>query len=118
MAVLEADAPVRTNRHEKFHALIARAQVHAPVKVAVAHPCDRLSLESVLEAARQKLMVPILVCSFVFMVVVFERIISLRRGRVLPRPFVSVPYRRRMPGVGQRGRELVRAETPRAGHVF
>jgi biopolymer transport protein ExbB len=35
------------------------------------------------------LMVPILVCSFVFMVVVFERIISLRRGRVLPRPFVK-----------------------------
>jgi biopolymer transport protein ExbB len=35
------------------------------------------------------LMVPILVCSFVFTVFVFERTISLRRGRVLPRPFVK-----------------------------
>ena len=61
MAVLEAEAPVQTNRHEKFHALIAKAQTHPPVKVAVAHPCDQLSLESVLEAARLKLMEPILV---------------------------------------------------------
>jgi biopolymer transport protein ExbB len=35
------------------------------------------------------LMPPILVCSFVFMLVVFERTISLRRGRVSPRPFVK-----------------------------
>jgi biopolymer transport protein ExbB len=35
------------------------------------------------------LMVPILVCSFVLTLVVFERTISLRRGRVLPRPFVK-----------------------------
>jgi biopolymer transport protein ExbB len=35
------------------------------------------------------LMVPILACSFVLVLVVFERIISLRRGRVLPRPFVK-----------------------------
>jgi biopolymer transport protein ExbB len=35
------------------------------------------------------LMIPILVCSFVLMLVVFERTISLRRGRVVPRPFVK-----------------------------
>ena len=35
------------------------------------------------------LMFPIAVCSFVLMVVVFERFIALRRGRVIPRPFVK-----------------------------
>jgi biopolymer transport protein ExbB len=34
------------------------------------------------------LMIPIGVCSFVLVVFVFERAISLRRGRVIPRPFV------------------------------
>jgi phosphate acetyltransferase len=61
MAVLEADAPVRTSRHEKFHALIKRAQSHPPVKVAVAHPCNGLSIQSALEAARLNLIEPILV---------------------------------------------------------
>jgi biopolymer transport protein ExbB len=35
------------------------------------------------------LMFPIAVCSFVLLVVVFERFIALRRGRVIPRPFVK-----------------------------
>jgi biopolymer transport protein ExbB len=35
------------------------------------------------------LMFPILLCSFVLAVFVFERTISLRRGRVIPRPFVK-----------------------------
>ena len=34
------------------------------------------------------LMMPILLCSFVLCVFVFERWLSLRRGRVIPRPFV------------------------------
>lgn len=34
------------------------------------------------------LMIPIGVCSFVLLVFVFERSIALRRGRVIPRPFV------------------------------
>ena len=61
MAVLEADAPVRTNRHEKFHALIAKARTHPPIKVAVAYPCNAPSIEAALEAANLKLMAPILV---------------------------------------------------------
>lgn len=61
MSVLEAEAPVSRNTHEKFHRLIATAQKHQPVKVAVAHPCDQVSLESVVEAARQRLIEPILV---------------------------------------------------------
>lgn len=34
------------------------------------------------------LMIPILFCSFVLVVFVFERLLYLRRGRVIPRPFV------------------------------
>lgn len=34
-------------------------------------------------------MLPIIVCSFVLVVFVFERTISLRRGRVIPSPFVK-----------------------------
>jgi phosphate acetyltransferase len=61
MPVLEAPARVDTNTHDKFHKLVAAAQKHPPVKVAVAHPCDRVSLESVVEAAKLKLIEPILV---------------------------------------------------------
>jgi biopolymer transport protein ExbB len=35
------------------------------------------------------LMIPIGLCSFILLVFVFERSISLRRGRVIPRPFVK-----------------------------
>ena len=34
-------------------------------------------------------MIPIAFCSLIFVAVVFERIISLRRGRVIPKPFVT-----------------------------
>jgi phosphate acetyltransferase len=61
MPVLEAEAPATRNTHDKFHELVAKAQTHAPVKVAVAHPCDQVSLESAVSAARLKLIVPILV---------------------------------------------------------
>src|SRR3954452_989806 len=61
MPVLEAEAPVARNHHAKFHALLAAAQKYPPMKVAVAHPCDEASLESVVEAARLKLIEPILV---------------------------------------------------------
>ena len=54
------DAPA-PHRHEKFERLVAAAQGHAPVVTAVAHPCDRASLESAIEAARLKLITPILV---------------------------------------------------------
>ena len=35
------------------------------------------------------LMIAIAVCSFILLVFVFERLISLRRGRVIPKPFVK-----------------------------
>ena len=61
MPVLEAPAQVDSNDHDKFHSLVAAAQKHPPVKVAVAHPCDQVSLESALAAAKLKLIEPILV---------------------------------------------------------
>jgi phosphate acetyltransferase len=54
-------AEAGTRPHEKFERLVAQAQRHPPVVVAVAHPCDAVSLESAIEAARMKLITPILV---------------------------------------------------------
>jgi phosphate acetyltransferase len=47
--------------HEKFERLLERARAHPPIVTAVAHPCDPVSLESAVEAARLKLIEPILV---------------------------------------------------------
>ena len=35
------------------------------------------------------LMIPILLCSFVLVVFTFERLISLRKGRIIPSPFAK-----------------------------
>jgi phosphate acetyltransferase len=53
-------APER-RKHQKFENLVAAAQRHPPVITAVAHPCDEVSLRGAIEAARLKLIVPILV---------------------------------------------------------
>jgi biopolymer transport protein ExbB len=47
--------------------------------------------KNLLEVVRDggTLMIPIGICSFILCVFVFERAISLRRGRVIPRPFVK-----------------------------
>ena len=42
---------VATRRHEKFERLVAQAQQYPPMTVAVAHPCDKVSLESAAEGA-------------------------------------------------------------------
>jgi phosphate acetyltransferase len=49
------------NRHEKFGRLVKRAQSQPAITMAVAHPCNDVSLESAIEAARLRLIVPILV---------------------------------------------------------
>jgi phosphate acetyltransferase len=55
-------APAPAQRpHHRFEELVARAQQGPPVLTAVVHPCDQASLESALEAARLKLIRPILV---------------------------------------------------------
>ena len=47
--------------HEKYERLIKAAQTQATIKVAIAHPCDDVSLEGAVEAARLRLIDPILV---------------------------------------------------------
>jgi phosphate acetyltransferase len=59
--VLEARAAVQASDHDKFHELVAKAQKHSPIKVAIAHPCDQVSLESAVKAADLRLIEPILV---------------------------------------------------------
>jgi phosphate acetyltransferase len=49
------------NRHEKYERLIARARELPPMTTAIAHPCDEVSLESVVEAARLGIIKPLLV---------------------------------------------------------
>jgi phosphate acetyltransferase len=57
------DAPETPNpiTHDKYQRLIKAAQTQATIKVAVAHPCDDVSLEAAVEAARLHLIEPILV---------------------------------------------------------
>lgn len=47
--------------HDKYERLIAAAQTRPPIDVAVAHPCDEVSLRGCLEAANLHLIRPILV---------------------------------------------------------
>ena len=47
--------------HEKYQRLIEAAAAAGPVVTAVAHPCDEVSLEGAVEAARLNLINPILV---------------------------------------------------------
>jgi phosphate acetyltransferase len=55
-----ADRPISTS-HEKYDRLINVARKHPPITTAVCHPCDVVSLESAIEAAKLGLMKPILV---------------------------------------------------------
>ena len=52
---------VQLARHRRFRDLLALATGHPPVPVAVAYPCDALSLGGVVEVADLGLVVPILV---------------------------------------------------------
>lgn len=48
-------------RHEKYERLIEAARRLPPTRMAIVHPCDAVSLESVVEAVRLGLIEPILV---------------------------------------------------------
>ena len=61
MPGLEAPVTADCNDHDKFYKLVEKALKLPPAATAVAHPCDQVSLESVVEAARLKLIEPILV---------------------------------------------------------
>ena len=56
-----ASIPAASSQHAKYHRLIASAKAFEPVTTAVAHPCDRSSLEAVIDAANMGLIRPILV---------------------------------------------------------
>jgi phosphate acetyltransferase len=55
-----ADPPA-TVAHDKYQRLIKAAQTEATIRVAIVHPCDDVSLEGAVEAARMHLIEPILV---------------------------------------------------------
>ncbi len=48
-------------RHDKYERLVDAAGKLQPTRTAIAHPCDQVSLESAVEAARLGLITPILV---------------------------------------------------------
>lgn len=48
-------------RHHVFEDILERCATLAPIKVAVCHPCDQVSLEGPVEAAKRGLILPILV---------------------------------------------------------
>jgi phosphate acetyltransferase len=50
-----------TRAHDKYDALIYACHALAPVRTAVAHPCDETSLRGAVEAAEAKIIKPILV---------------------------------------------------------
>jgi phosphate acetyltransferase len=52
----KADGP-----RERYDRLVHAAQQLPPVTTAVAHPCDKISIEGVVEAAQLGLIAPILV---------------------------------------------------------
>jgi phosphate acetyltransferase len=53
--------PTPPEPHAKYERLVERARKHPAMATAVAHPCDAVSLESAVEAARLGLLKPILV---------------------------------------------------------
>jgi phosphate acetyltransferase len=54
--------PERIDRpHDKYDRLLAAARGGQPMATAVVHPCDAVSLQSAVEAARIDLIAPILV---------------------------------------------------------
>ncbi len=61
LAGVPGGAPAGVRRHDKFERLVKAANRYPAIPTAVAHPCDEISLESAVEAARLKLIIPILV---------------------------------------------------------
>jgi biopolymer transport protein ExbB len=68
------------------------AESAAPQTDASAPPAQTaISYRNLFDVVKEggPMMAPLFVCSFITLVFVFERAISLRRGRVIPRPFVK-----------------------------
>ena len=76
----------------------AAARPDAPAENATAAPADGaegpaplIAHKNLFEILRSggMMMIPLFACSFILTVFVFEKVISLRRGRVIPAPFVN-----------------------------
>ena len=50
--------PARRSQLDRLLVLVA---AHAPVRTAIVHPCDAVSLRGAMEAARMRLIVPVLI---------------------------------------------------------
>ncbi len=75
-------------KHAKYQRLIEYCKTLPPLPVAVAHPCDRSSLEGAVEAAKAGLIAPVLVGPL-------ERIkaVAAENGiDIAPYPLVDAPY--------------------------
>lgn len=88
--LLSAGTPGRVSAQPAEPPVRDRAVGAGPAAVAAESAEPAIPTKSLLAVIREGgvLMVPIGLCSFVLVVFVFERSISLRRGRVIPRPFV------------------------------
>ena len=83
-----------------------------PVDAKEAAADSILSSKSLLEVVKNggPLMVPIGICSFALLVFVFERFIALRKGRIIPRPFVKRFMQQLEEGELDRDKALQRCE--------
>ena len=64
------------------------------------------------------LMIPIGICSFILLVFVFERSISLRKSRIIPRPFVRRFLEQLNEGALDRDEALQLCERNSSHHAF
>ena len=79
-------------KHEKYRRLIDYCKELAPLPTAVAHPCDRSSLEGALEAARAGLIAPVLVGPRARIEAVAQELEQERGLRIGDVPIVDAAY--------------------------
>ncbi len=87
------------------HASLAAEDSSSPERITFSEK----NLFSIVKAGGV-MMIPILCCSFVALVFTFERVIALRTGRVIPRPFVKRFMHRLQEGELDRDQALVLCE--------
>ena len=62
MAVNVSDDPLTDPaQRSQLDRLLVRVAAHAPIRTAIVHPCDAVSLRGAMEAARMQLIVPVLI---------------------------------------------------------
>lgn len=87
-AVAQTNAPVADDGQSDSAPEPGASPASATAPVASGDLIPQRNLFEILKAGGI-LMIPIIFCSFITLVFVFERAIALRRGRVIPRPFVK-----------------------------